>query len=296
MGTEHATGNSSYRTLNVRDALSYLDQVKVRFQDQNEVYNQFLDVMKLFKTQSIDTPGVIERVSTLFRGYPSLIQGFNTFLPPGFRIECSLIRRPDPSTEVADLVTVFSPGGATNKTSVFPRDGSPVMVLSNPAGRAALPQGWINVTHEPDTLGATSAGSALNISGPPLHTPELASHPQPPVPPLPPSHSLRHKQSASSPVIVPDASQSLLTTGSSASGTAICINLEGATPTRDKSQVDVNLSNDPSSSVVETNIRNASSLAKSPATKITSIPPGLHPTCRFFFQFSLVLLVNQYVI
>ena len=35
----------------------------------------------------IDTPGVIERVSTLFRGHPSLIVGFNTFLPAGYKIE-----------------------------------------------------------------------------------------------------------------------------------------------------------------------------------------------------------------
>lgn len=37
---------------------------------------------------SIDTPGVIKRVSELFAGHPNLIQGFNTFLPPGYRIEC----------------------------------------------------------------------------------------------------------------------------------------------------------------------------------------------------------------
>jgi paired amphipathic helix protein Sin3a len=43
--------------------------------------------MKEFKTQSIDTTMVIERVSTLFRGHPALINGFNTFLPPGYRIE-----------------------------------------------------------------------------------------------------------------------------------------------------------------------------------------------------------------
>lgn len=42
----------------------------------------------------IDTPGVILRVSSLFRGYPNLILGFNTFLPPGYRI------RPDTSIEV----------------------------------------------------------------------------------------------------------------------------------------------------------------------------------------------------
>lgn len=63
-----------------------------------------------FKSQSIDTPGVIERVSTLFRGHPSLIQGFNTFLPPGYRIECSL----DPSE--SNLITVTTPTGTTTQT------------------------------------------------------------------------------------------------------------------------------------------------------------------------------------
>lgn len=43
--------------------------------------------MKEFKSQSIDTPGVIARVSNLFRGHPELIVGFNTFLPPGYKIE-----------------------------------------------------------------------------------------------------------------------------------------------------------------------------------------------------------------
>ncbi|CAY70276.1 Component of the Sin3p-Rpd3p histone deacetylase complex [Komagataella phaffii GS115] len=83
----HASANQ-YRPLNVKDALSYLDQVKVRFLDQPDVYNHFLEIMKDFKSQSIDTPGVIERVSTLFRGHPNLIQGFNTFLPQGYKIEC----------------------------------------------------------------------------------------------------------------------------------------------------------------------------------------------------------------
>lgn len=35
----------------------------------------------------IDTPGVINRVSNLFKGHPDLIVGFNTFLPPGYKIE-----------------------------------------------------------------------------------------------------------------------------------------------------------------------------------------------------------------
>eukprot|EP00618_Florenciella_parvula_P021232 CAMPEP_0119488560 /NCGR_PEP_ID=MMETSP1344-20130328/14299_1 /TAXON_ID=236787 /ORGANISM="Florenciella parvula, Strain CCMP2471" /LENGTH=64 /DNA_ID=CAMNT_0007523521 /DNA_START=35 /DNA_END=225 /DNA_ORIENTATION=- len=42
--------------------------------------------MKNFKAQAIDTPGVIQRVSQLFRGYNKLILGFNTFLPDGYKI------------------------------------------------------------------------------------------------------------------------------------------------------------------------------------------------------------------
>ncbi|KAJ3025811.1 UNVERIFIED_CONTAM: Transcriptional regulatory protein sin3 [Siphonaria sp. JEL0065] len=45
--------------------------------------------MKDFKSQTIDTPGVIDRVSNLFRGHPTLVTGFNTFLPPGYRIEAT---------------------------------------------------------------------------------------------------------------------------------------------------------------------------------------------------------------
>lgn len=47
-----ATSVSGYRPLNVKDALTYLDQVKVKFADQPEVYNRFLDIMKEFKSQA----------------------------------------------------------------------------------------------------------------------------------------------------------------------------------------------------------------------------------------------------
>lgn len=39
------------RPLNVTDALSYLDAVKMQFQDKPDVYNHFLDIMKDFKSQ-----------------------------------------------------------------------------------------------------------------------------------------------------------------------------------------------------------------------------------------------------
>ena len=40
-----------YRPLNVKDAVTYLDTVKAKFSSQNDVYNQFLDIMKDFKSQ-----------------------------------------------------------------------------------------------------------------------------------------------------------------------------------------------------------------------------------------------------
>ena len=93
----------------LNDALSYLDQVKIRFSDQPDVYNKFLDIMKDFKSQAIDTPGVIERVSNLFNGHPMLIQGFNTFLPPGYRIECGTDGDPD-------AIRVTTPSGTMTQS------------------------------------------------------------------------------------------------------------------------------------------------------------------------------------
>jgi paired amphipathic helix protein Sin3a len=39
------------RPLNVTDALTYLDEVKIQFEGQPDVYNQFLDIMKEFKIE-----------------------------------------------------------------------------------------------------------------------------------------------------------------------------------------------------------------------------------------------------
>ncbi|KAI0410070.1 hypothetical protein F4802DRAFT_543240 [Xylaria palmicola] len=102
----------------LNDALSYLDQVKVQFADQPDVYNKFLDIMKDFKSQTIDTPGVINRVSELFAGHPTLIQGFNTFLPPGYRIECGAGNDPNTIRVTTPMgTTVQSITGRANQTA-----------------------------------------------------------------------------------------------------------------------------------------------------------------------------------
>ncbi|KAF2193044.1 PAH2 domain-containing protein, partial [Zopfia rhizophila CBS 207.26] len=94
------------------DALSYLDQIRVQFADHPDVYNGYLDIMKDFKSGAIDIPGAIERVSTLFAGNPNLIQGFNTILPPDYKIQCGINGDPN-------AIRVMTPMG-TIRSSLMP--------------------------------------------------------------------------------------------------------------------------------------------------------------------------------
>lgn len=136
---QNVTGQGqNFPRLKVEDALSYLDQVswdridpcngltetcpvfaqyefqvKYKFGNQPQVYNDFLDIMKEFKSQSIDTPGVIQRVSNLFKGHPELIVGFNTFLPPGYKIE---VQANDQGFAYQVSVSVPSPSGNVQLT------------------------------------------------------------------------------------------------------------------------------------------------------------------------------------
>jgi paired amphipathic helix protein Sin3a len=72
-------------------------------------YHQGLVTISSLTSLSIDTPGVIERVSNLFNGHPALIQGFNTFLPPGYRIECGTDDNPN-------AIRVTTPSGTSTMT------------------------------------------------------------------------------------------------------------------------------------------------------------------------------------
>ncbi|WJX87923.1 hypothetical protein P8452_70061 [Trifolium repens] len=87
---------SGVQKLTTNDALSYLKAVREMFQDDKEKYDEFLEVMKDFKAQRIDTAGVIERVKELFKGHKDLILGFNTFLPKGYAITLPSENEPPP--------------------------------------------------------------------------------------------------------------------------------------------------------------------------------------------------------
>lgn len=157
------------RPLNVTDALSYLDDVKVQFADRPEVYNQFLDIMKDFKSQNIDTPGVISRVSRLFNGNPKLIQGFNTFLPLGYRIEVS-----DDSDHT---ITVTTPQGTMTQST----NGSIIQTRSAREAQGIPPPNHSNpllypTPAPPPTAIANVPGGTLSRS----HTPAAVYHMAPP--------------------------------------------------------------------------------------------------------------------
>ncbi|KAL5552983.1 hypothetical protein UlMin_040384 [Ulmus minor] len=89
-GQPQMMGGGGAQKLTTNDALQYLKAVKDIFQDKREKYEDFLEVMKDFKAQRIDTTGVIRRVKELFKGHRDLILGFNTFLPKGFEITLPL--------------------------------------------------------------------------------------------------------------------------------------------------------------------------------------------------------------
>lgn len=77
---------SSSTVWNIHENCSLIFQFpELPFQTFTSNYNDYLSCNS--STRSIDTPGVINRVSKLFKGHPLLITGFNTFLPPGYKIE-----------------------------------------------------------------------------------------------------------------------------------------------------------------------------------------------------------------
>jgi histone deacetylase complex regulatory component SIN3 len=69
------------RELRVEDALLYLDDVKREFGGRPCVYDEFLAIIKNFKSHKVDTPEVIARESKLFHGNNCLILDLISFYP-----------------------------------------------------------------------------------------------------------------------------------------------------------------------------------------------------------------------
>ncbi|KAE8723526.1 hypothetical protein F3Y22_tig00012370pilonHSYRG00131 [Hibiscus syriacus] len=76
-------GESMSPTQELNDAITYVNAVKEAFQDQEEKYVMFLQVMTDYMVQRTDIIGVFARVRELFQGHDNLISGFIAFLPKG---------------------------------------------------------------------------------------------------------------------------------------------------------------------------------------------------------------------
>jgi len=182
------------RELRVEDALMYLDQVKMEFGDRPQIYNEFLDIMKTFKSQQIDTPGVIRRVSNLFQGNKRLVLGFNTFLPEGYKIEL-------PSDESGQVFAVYRSPGQAGVTHIFGPghpQGPPAQQPAGAAGGAAGATGGGAQQQVQRGSGGPPPGYPAGQPPPPPHAKPPASGPArgppPPVGGAPPAGSPPQQQ------------------------------------------------------------------------------------------------------
>uniref|UniRef100_A0A4W6ESG4 SIN3 transcription regulator family member Ab n=1 Tax=Lates calcarifer TaxID=8187 RepID=A0A4W6ESG4_LATCA len=129
-----------------------------------------------FCYHSIDTPGVINRVSQLFKGHPDLIMGFNTFLPPGYKIE----------VQTNDLVNVTTPGQIHYITphgiSVqnIPGSGASSQPASHHQHQQNLPQAGPHTTTTPPVSTQPAPNKTSKPIQSPAHTP--TSQPNPSIP------------------------------------------------------------------------------------------------------------------
>lgn len=147
-----AAEGGNYRELKVEDVLAYLEQVKTQFIDSPHVYCHFLNIMKGFKAQTLDTTDVVEHVSHTFCRHHELILGFRIFLPSWYSIEL----REDPrGDDVAPAGPAFPepPGGAgapsiqpsqnpgPSSPPPGPQNGPPAAMMDVEPGGSAAPSG-----------------------------------------------------------------------------------------------------------------------------------------------------------
>jgi histone deacetylase complex regulatory component SIN3 len=156
-----------------------MDLVKATFSDDSDVYNRFLDTMREFKANGINTRQVIDTVSSLFIDYPDLLTGFNTFLPPGFHIRVV----PGVGHTGRNRVQIITPNGTTVPQPLQPAQLS--SLLTNHAyhsqGYPPLPQTAPHLPPNPPIFQPILGTGAVS-SEPIRHQP-----PPPPPPPPPPA-------------------------------------------------------------------------------------------------------------
>lgn len=101
------------REIVIADSIAYLDKVKRTLSDQPQLYNEFIDVLKEFKSDVIGTIDLMKRIAHLFKNHSELILDLNAFLPPGYKMKKI-------NDEKDKFVSVFlSFANGTSETMIF---------------------------------------------------------------------------------------------------------------------------------------------------------------------------------
>ncbi|CAN1322237.1 Paired amphipathic helix protein Sin3-like 2, partial [Linum perenne] len=69
------------KTVEFEEAMSFVNKIKKRFQNDEHVYKSFLDTLKLYRKEHKDINEVYREVAVLFKDHPDLLDEFTRFLP-----------------------------------------------------------------------------------------------------------------------------------------------------------------------------------------------------------------------
>ncbi|XP_028778645.1 paired amphipathic helix protein Sin3-like 2 isoform X2 [Neltuma alba] len=69
------------KTVEFEEAISFVNKIKKRFQNDEHVYKSFLDILNMYRKEHKDIGEVYSEVATLFEDHPDLLEEFTRFLP-----------------------------------------------------------------------------------------------------------------------------------------------------------------------------------------------------------------------
>ncbi|GMI67047.1 SIN3-like 2 [Hibiscus trionum] len=69
------------RTVEFEEAISFVNKIKKRFQNDEHVYRSFLDILNMYRKEHKDINEVYSEVASLFEDHPDLLEEFTRFLP-----------------------------------------------------------------------------------------------------------------------------------------------------------------------------------------------------------------------
>lgn len=114
------------RELIIAKSLAYLDKVKQTLSDQPQLHNEFIDVLKDYKADTIGTIEVMKRIAHIFKNHTELMIDLNIFLPRGFEIKEKYDEK-----EKFLLISLCFADGSSETMIVYPTDKPDKPVVSS---------------------------------------------------------------------------------------------------------------------------------------------------------------------